>query len=79
MSLCHERGGAEASMPDGSSATLATPTLVKMPLPPWRSPHFFFCALSAPITNLQPWVRRLRPAKNATISQAVSGGVDAES
>lgn len=50
---CHcATGGVEASLPDGSSATPATPTLVKMPPPPRRSP--IFCALSAPITNLHP-------------------------
>lgn len=50
---CHRATrGVGASMPDGSSATPATPTLVKMPPPPRRSP--IFCALSAPITNLHP-------------------------
>lgn len=44
---CHcATRGVGASMPDGSSATPATPTLVKMPPPPRRSP-IFLCPFSS--------------------------------
>lgn len=44
---CHcATRGVGASMPDGSSATPATPTLVKMPPRPQRSP-IFLCPFSS--------------------------------